>query len=154
MGNVSPMETLVSLAVTALLLLITQLEERSTDPAAVAAVATELRAAVEAIQRDPIHRLHLPLELELERIVTVRTAAILRNVSMDSIVRHFGPYIVRTGNKVRGIKLKYVLDLASDVPQLPQPRRKRKRLVPPRKRRIAQGSPKRRDTTTAPELTP
>jgi hypothetical protein len=137
------MELSVSLAVAALLLLIAQLEERATDPAAVAEVATELRAAVEAIQNDPIHRLHLPLELELERIVSVRTAGILRNVSVDSIIRHFGPYIIRTGNKVRGIKLKYVLDLASDVPQLPKPRRKKSPHVPPRKRRFGQGSPKK-----------
>jgi hypothetical protein len=141
------------LAVTALLLLIAQLEERSTDPAAVAAIATELRAAVAAIQCDPIHQLHLPLELELERIVSVRTAAILRNVSTDSIIRHFGPYIVRTGNKVRGIKLKYVLDLAGNVPQLPKPRRKKNPLALPRKRRIGQGSPKRRISSTS-ELTP
>jgi hypothetical protein len=118
----------VSLAVTALLLLISQLEEQATDPAAVAEVAAELRAAVEVMQRDPIHKLQLPLELELERIVSVRTAGILRNVSMDSIIRHFAPYIVRTGDKVRGIKLKYVLGLASDAPQ---PRRKKHNLIPP-----------------------
>jgi hypothetical protein len=136
---------LVSLAVTALLILISQLEERATDPAAVAVVAAELRTAVETIRRDPISKLHLPLELELERIVSVRAAALLRNVSMDSIIRHFAPYIVRTGNKVRGIKLKYVLDLAGDAPRLPQPRRKKNALSPPRKRRFGQGSPRRKE---------
>jgi hypothetical protein len=144
------MEMFVSLAATALLLLIAQLEEQATDPAAVATVAAELRSALEAAQRDPVHRLELPLELELERIVSVRTAAVLRNVSVDSIIRHFGSYIVRTGNKVRGIKLKYVLDLATDVPRQPQPRRKRSRLVAPRKRRFGQGSTK----GTATDVTP
>jgi hypothetical protein len=137
------MELSMSLATAALLLLIAQLEEQGSDPTAVAATASELRAAVRAIERDPINQLRLPLELELERIVSVRTAAILRNVSVDSIVRHFAPLIVRTGNKVRGIKLKYVLDLGSEIPTLPAPRRKKHTLVPPRKRRIGQGSPKK-----------
>jgi hypothetical protein len=132
------MESVVLLATASLLTLIGQLEQAAADPAAVAVVATELRAALKALQRDPVHQLCLPLELELERIVSVRTAAILRNVSTDSITRHFAPYIVRTGNKVRGIKLKYVLDLASDAPQLPKPRRKKHTLIPPRKRRTGQ----------------
>jgi hypothetical protein len=144
----------VSLAVAALLLLISQLEEQATDPAAVAEVAAELRAAVEVMQRDPIHKLQLPLELELERIVSVRTAGILRNVSMDSIIRHFAPHIVRTGDKVRGIKLKYVLGLASDAPRPPQPRRKKHNLIPPRKRRTGQGSPKGATPTTTSEIAP
>jgi hypothetical protein len=147
------MELSVSLATAALLLLIAQLEEQVSNPTAVATMAKELRAAVQAIERDPVNQLRLPLELELERIVSVRTAAILRNVSMDSIIRHFGPYIVRTGNKVRGIKLKYVLDLAGNVPQLPKPRRKKNPLVSPRKRRIGQGSLKRRISSTS-ELMP
>jgi hypothetical protein len=132
------MESVVLLATASLLTLIGQLEQAAADTAAVAVVATELRAALKALQRDPVHQLRLPLELELERIVSVRTAAILRNVSTDSITRHFASYIVRTGNKVRGIKLKYVLDLASDAPQLPKPRRKKLTLIPPRKRRTGQ----------------
>jgi hypothetical protein len=138
-----------SLAVTALLLLVSRLEEQATDPVAVAEVTAELRSAIQAAQRDPIQRLGLPLELELERVVSMRTAAILRDVSIDSIARHFAQYIVRTGDKVRGIKLKYVLGLASeDVPQLPSPRRKKTPLTGPRKRRLGQGASKKEAHTS------
>ena len=134
-------EPMSALAVTALLLLVAQLEERATDPTAVAEVAAELRSAIQAAQQDPVQRLGLPLELELERIVSVRTASILRDVSTDSIVRHFGSYIIRTGNKTRGIKLKHVLGLAGDAsPHLPPSRRKKSQSVPARKRRFGQGS--------------
>src|SRR5262249_59843368 len=105
--------------------LIGGIEDQAHDPAAVGAAASELRQALLTVKNDPVARLGLPLELELERVVSIHIAAVLRNVSVDTIVGHFAPYIVRTGNKVRGIKLKYVLDLASEMPRLPQPRRKK-----------------------------
>ena len=125
-------------ALAALLLLVNQIEDQAHDPAAVAAAASELRQALLVLKQDPISRLSLPLELELERVVSIRAAALLRNVSVDSIARHFAAYIVRTGNKVRGIKLKHVLDLGSEMPRLPQPRRKNP--VALRKRRTGQGA--------------
>jgi len=108
------------------------------NPTAIAAVATELRPAFEATRRDPVARLGLPLALELERIVSIRTAAILRDVSLDTIAKHYKKHIVTTGGKVRGIKLKYVLDLVDDLPSLPRSRAKRKVLA--RKRRFGQGA--------------
>jgi hypothetical protein len=133
-------ELLVPLAVTAFLLLLARVEDPAVqaDPVGIAAVAAELRPAFEATQHDPVTRLGLPLALELERIVSIRTAAILRDVSVDSITRHYNQHIITTGGKVRGIKLKYVLDLVDDLPPLPRGRAKRKMLM--RKRRFGQGA--------------
>jgi hypothetical protein len=130
----------VQFVISTLMLLLAELEERALDPEAVAEVVAKLRQALIALRNSPIAKLGLPLELELERIVSVRTAALLRDVSMDSIVRHFGDHIVRTGGKIRGLKLKHVLDLAPETPRLPQPRRKKHALVPPRRRRFGQGA--------------
>jgi hypothetical protein len=127
----------MSLGVTALLLLVTRLEDAPHDPAAVAAIAREFRDSLLAVERDPVQRLGLPLELELERVVSLRTAAILRDVSIDTMARHFTREIVRTGGKVRGLKLKHALGLDANVPELPRPRAKR-RPFPPRKRRTAE----------------
>jgi hypothetical protein len=130
-------------AVAALLLLINQLEtpETITDPVAIAATAAEMRTSLEAMARDPVQRLGLPLQLELERIVSVRTAALLRDVSVDTIKKYFKQYLVKTGDgdKMIGIRLKHALSLAEESISLPPSRAKRK---PPqaRKRRVGQGA--------------
>jgi hypothetical protein len=142
----------VSLAVTALLLLIAQIEERAHDPTVVAEAANELRQALLVAEQDPVGRLNLSTAIELERIVPLSVAALLRGVSVDTIARHFSEYIILTGTKTRGIRIKHVLQLGEDSPQLPRPRCKKIPLAPPRKRRFGQGSQKGR--IVSPELAP
>jgi hypothetical protein len=125
------------IALAALLLLVNQIDEQAADPVAVAAAASELREALTALKSDPVVKLGLPIELELERIVSIRTAALLRNVSVDSIIRHFQQFIIYTGGN-RGLRLKHALGLDPGAPRLPKPRRKT--AVPPRKRRFGQGA--------------
>jgi hypothetical protein len=129
----------MSLAVTALLLLIAQVEEHAHDPMAVAETANQLRQALLVAEQDPLGRLNLSTAIELERIVPLSVAALLRGVSVDTIARHFKAHIILTGSKMRGIRIKHVLELGEDTSRLPSPRRKRTQLVTPRKRRFGQG---------------
>jgi hypothetical protein len=121
------------------------------DPIALEIVFDKLESTLVAASNDPIARLNLPIQLELERTVPIKTAALLRGCSPDSITRHYGKFITRVGNKVRGIKLKYLFDLTDEpMPPLPPTRAKRR---PPqvRKRRFGQGAKQTAATTEMPE---
>jgi len=101
-----------------------------------------LRQALLVAEQDAVGRLNLSTTIELERIVPLSVAALLRGVSVDTIARHFKGHIILTGSKMRGIRIKHVLELGENTSQLPSPRRKRTPLVAPRKRRFGQGSTK------------
>jgi hypothetical protein len=118
-----------------LLPLLGQLDQQLADPTIdrqeLRLSVAELRTIVIDQQKNPVAKLGLPLELELERLVSLPAAALLMDVSEDTLERHLGKYIVNIGPKRRGMRLKHALMI--EPVRLPTQRRKRKVATQPRR---------------------
>jgi len=110
-----------------------QLADLTIDRPELRLAVAELRTIVIDQQKNPVAKLQLPLALELERLVSIPAAALLLDISEDSVERHLGKYIVNIGPKRRGIRLKHALMI--EPVKLPNQRRKRKVATLPRRAR-------------------
>jgi hypothetical protein len=123
------------LAGVCLLPLFGQLDQQITDPTIdrqeLRLAVAELRDIINGMADNPVSILRLPIELELERIVSIPAAALLLDVSEDSVERHLGKFIINLGPKRKGIRLKYALWLHAPADSMPRPRRKRKPALQP-----------------------
>jgi hypothetical protein len=130
-----------------LLPLLGQLDQQIADPTIdrqeLRLAVAELRTLVIDQKKNPVAKLGLPLELELERLVSLPAAALLMDVSEDTLERHLGKYIVNIGPKRRGMRLKHALML--EPVRLPLQRRKRKAATQPRRAVSKRGSKRTTD---------